>query len=319
MTTPSMHRQEYKDSFKYVDTLRPELYYLEVIYECEDDNDKIFNYFKTPGDGLDPNNTAYKSPILSDPSLYCLTDYEHMFEDINEYAGNFLEDDTQDMIKHDRKMIFAGFKNHISALRYTPDLLLNDYTLAIKMLPLYDGKAYIFLSDSLRKDERILRWIVDNKPELIKYVDTDIKNYELFVSLILGRSGLYLEFAPLEIQANKKFVTIAVQKNGNALEFASLECKNDKDIVMTAVKNKGSSLKFASSELQDDYTVVSTAVQKYGKALKHASINLKNTISIITLAILNNEKTLKYVSDDMKTHPEIIGLTNGTNKRKRES
>ena len=326
--TPFDRRVYFRNSFKYVETLRPSTYYQDIAKVLKNTttansftffNDfknsfkpdlpnsiKIKQYFMGPSDNINPN-TAYKSPLLGvEGFLY-----------INK--ENFNDPKYINAIYLDRDIIFEAVKSHETALLYIPEYLY-DYDYAIKLLSLHNGIVYIFLPDILRKDPRILTWISRKHPELIYYVDTSVPDYEMYVCYILKNNGMYLRLLPLELQTNEKFIAIAVNSNGNVLEHVSTESKKIKTLVLCAVKNKGMSLKFADPEFQADYEVVSNAVQQDGNALEYASPELKESISIVIMAMLNTQDALQYVSSEMKSHSEIIALGKViSNKRKRET
>lgn len=315
MLSPFNRRQQTIERIKDSTIKRPIIYYKEK-YEQACKNGRhpdpyTIAFFEAPSDNLNPD-TSYKSPLLDFPGVLHKPDYEGTVDvEINE--------DQEEMINADKLVILPAVKNHPSALLYTPKQLLNDFNFAMKLIKLHNGTAYIFLSDNLQKDPRILTWIIQNYPERIYYVDTNVPDYDMYVCHALQKNERCLGLIPLEVRNNEKYVQLAIKHNGNALQYAYPKDKKNKALVLRAVQNNGLSLQYADPELQADYEVVAIAVEENGNALQYASPELKENISIVIIAMVDTQDVLQYVSDRMKSHPEIIAFNKVvSNKRKRE-
>lgn len=184
-----------------------------------------------------------------------------------------------------------------------PEELQKDRDFVLKALEL-NGAIYPFLSDELKKDEKIAIISINNYPDSYRDLPYELLDNEVVIEEAIKNNQFgaeVLHHASDRLKDNKDIVMLAVSKStgveffyeyrpeagytyNDALCYASERIRDDKDVVLLSVENNPDSLESASARLQNDYDVVLTAVKGNAHSLKYASEELRGNKELVLIA-----------------------------------
>ena len=212
-----------------------------------------------------------------------------------------------DVYRSDKEIILEAVKQNGYMLQETSEELRSDRIIVLVAVE-QNGGALQYASEELKNDIEIVqtalkncKWDIDY---ILKNVGKELWNNTEFVSSVVNKYGLALQYASEELRSDRIIVLAAVKQNGGALEYASEELKNDIEIVQTALKNCkwdiDHILKNVGKELWNNTEFVSSVVNKYGLALQYAGVELRKDREIVHAAVRNTGRALQYASDILK-------------------
>lgn len=201
------------------------------------------------------------------------------------------------------------FRNFSFLSEAGPDVLNNkEFILnAIK----FDGRAYEYASDELKRDADVLHVILGFNVEGVhKVIERAIKYHgdnKDIMTRVLKHSGLYLQEMSEEMRDDDDIVSAAIENNGYAFKYASKRLRSSKKIVARAVARYPDVYNCVSKAMKNDRDIVLLALEHSGGSLMDKIPRaLCDDAEICFAAIKRRRGSFKYVSDRLKNDPEFM-------------
>ena len=180
--------------------------------------------------------------------------------------GNFtglseLPIDTRADIEYMEPLLYA-VKNEIDTFkvyRYYAENLQNDVKLASEIIK---SEPDLIEGTPISRNEQFIKDNARNKPQIIKYMDPQLKTNERFISELKSEKSSQIDTEIVSIGLTAEILT-------------NPKLGNDKDFMSNAIRNDVTFLQYASEELRND-----------GEFLRQES--------------LQNEDVIKYVAENAK-------------------
>ena len=161
-------------------------------------------------------------------------------------------------------------------------------------------------SNEIRKDEEIVKKIIQEQPRAIEFVDESLLNNLNIAKLSIRELPRTLSFFKDSIKKDYNIVLEAVKNDGCCLEYASENLRNNSEIVSIALADTGCALQYASDDLKKDRGIVFNAVSQDGYALEFAHDSLKSDKEIVKRAISKNINAISFTDDNLKENEDFI-------------
>jgi ADP-heptose:LPS heptosyltransferase len=162
-------------------------------------------------------------------------------------------------------------------------------------------------TEDILNDISIIKKILNTCPFIYPYISNSLKRNQEIIKLAVSGFWYMISFVPEDCRTDEICIE-AIKQNGWALDFVNEKLKNKKDIVEMAVINKGDALEFAPTHFRSDREIVHSAVKENGLAIQYADSMLFEDDEILENALTNNPYAIEFIPSALHNYSKWKGL-----------
>lgn len=212
-------------------------------------------------------------------------------------------------MRANKKLLIDLLSYDWQSFEYAHSSLRADKNVAMVALERSSSINFTYLSDALKCDMNVMRFMMSRNGQNLKYFTAEHSNRDF---VILGASALAdghyaLSCASEELRDDVDFVMKVVELCGRSLCYASSRVQNNINVVMRAVINDVFAFEFASEALRDNVDVVAEVA---GSAMLREAV-IKTYQYDEDYAYANElmiDSPFEYVSSRLQCNPKIVLL-----------
>ena len=168
----------------------------------------------------------------------------------------------------------------------------------------YNGHALKYIPTDIPNYEQIILAAINRNSDALVYVPENLITEEIAMESV-KKDGNNLEFVPEKLKT-EEIVLAALKKNGQALRYVTEEFQfKTPEIAFEAVKYNGYALKYVPKELITEEMAVE-AIKEFVGALYYVPKDLPNYEEIALKEVKKNVKAINYIPADIQNHEQIL-------------
>jgi len=161
--------------------------------------------------------------------------------------------------------------------------------------------------ESVRDDEEIVKYVIDNHPGSFKFISQKLKINMKFINDLLKQNVQVFKYVPFSLKSNEDIVRQAIREDGRLLEYASDGLRSNKSIVMEALKCSYPVIKYVHKrDLLVDRELIFLALKNCPKNVYDLPSKLSKYKDIALAAVESDGTTLTWFDNHIRDDKEVV-------------